>query len=201
MQSAVSASMLWRLQDQSGMGAPEVSLVFKAQPLQMEHCLETQVVADESRCPSNDQEVLWQDEDQALFVSLAEQWYGVDEDAELHVDVQDPIFQQIIQVIAACRFGHMHSGDQLSEGFSRFTLLADTKPFSSVALYTPWGFIPAVVISIDSTHARLVLLRNLDHPFALLGRYDLVEAELSQLHPIELAELRLSDANQPDQKH
>lgn len=190
MLQSVTTSLVWRFVDESGLGADLVSLVFRANHFPAEHQLMTDIIAGHPLVATGHQvtELTWQDQDQDLFMDLAQALWSMHDDSELHLDVQDAGFLELIQIMAAIRFGYMHSAQPLLNLPEFFTEPVDPECFDRVALPTAGGYVLAMVCDRDSTHCQVILLEDINDEHSLLGKFDKLEVELSALLPAAFAQ-------------
>jgi hypothetical protein len=162
--SAVLQPLFWRLANEQNSDLDIVSVLMPRGPEEEKVAIEYAI--DVSFKPSTQHQspidLRWSEADGELFMSLLRNVMDVGDD-HIELDIEDSMIQGLINLVATARFHTPWPGDELEgEDFPTYRKELDIGDF--ISINTIYGFYSAVIVSLDSIDATVVLLDDIISP-------------------------------------
>lgn len=156
--NAVLQPLFWRVANEQNSDLDVVSVLMprgeEADKIAIEY--EIDVSFKSSTYHQSPIDLRWSEDDSELFMSLLRKVLNVT-DQNIQLDIEDGMVQGLINLVATARFHTPLPGDEL-EGDDFMTYRKEIEVGDLVSLNTKHGFYSAVIVSLDSIDATVVLL-------------------------------------------
>lgn len=198
--SAEMMPLFWRIASHESNGQEAVSLLMPASAAgETPSEFPTEVRFKSTRQQTAPVDLRWSDEDSDLFMNLLDRVVDVDDGEDITLDINDGVVQGIVQLVALARFKAPKRFDEYLERDLNICR-EETEVGDLVAMHTMYGFVLAIVISMDSIDATCVLLEPVldEEGLQIHAENTLCAVERVSLLPASFAD---SDSGQHETLH